>query len=439
MEDTLFDLEEPVNTSIISKPIASTQALLASGNHPTPQFNRPALDPPAIDKPVIGISSALQDDVIAAATAVVTMFTKCKEQGRMIDTDLLIKILTNPKMTEKLINDRQAPGGTAPEPLSESKPVTELVPFPCSKPAIELEPMPANENMCYLPKRLQYSMSPQDDSFPVSRSKQAERPSLNSSPLLPGTVQSSKSSPANVNMSTRLDELLSALNSRPPQLDNIPDCSPKSFSLQVPTSPSLEVDMPASQQKLVNNLYPSCSVPQSSLSAMHCREPLVPLSGFSDRSSVIEPRVLPPSPRDGNLHNIIKGVQPALNTRSKSDILPSPPFIAIKSRAKDANYYKTLIKLHGGERQGTPDQIITLDGNHENYLQGLEHIQHLNPTELTHKSVKSCIFFNSPTGCRFGANCHYQHDPFSKWLCGGMLEDNWTKRMKLDGKFTSRK
>ncbi|CBI17393.3 unnamed protein product, partial [Vitis vinifera] len=288
--DTLFDLAAPINSSMISKPPALSQDLLASGN--TSQCNRPVLEPPAIEKTALGLSPDVEADIIAAATAAITMVMRCKEQGSLIDTDLLIKILTNPKMTEKLINDCREPGGTSTIPFSESKPVTQLVTVSCSEPAMVLEPRPANENI----------------------------------------------------------------------------------------------------------------------------------------------------PTNGNLHNILKGVQPTLNTTpTLPDILPTSSFKAIKSHVKDVNYYKSLVKQHGGEKQGTQDQIIPQYANHENYLQGMELIQNFKPTELKPKSQKSCIFYNSPTGCRNGTNCPYQHDTFSQLRCGSMLEDKRAKRMKLDGKITGRK
>lgn len=551
--DTLFDLAAPINSSMISKPPALSQDLLASGN--TSQCDRPVLEPPAIEKTALGLSPDVEADIIAAATAAITMVMRCKEQGSSIDTDLLIKILTNPKMTEKLINGCREPGGTSTIPLSESKPVTQLVTVSCSEPAIVLEPRPANENMCYQPKRVRPALdsrSPQEDTFPVSRSKQVahrvplphtngnmcslpgnKRPALNSSPLQPDNfpsscskpvtlpkpesgniyplpngmlpdsnsglsipntvtvslspaplpskgpnmvllsqpakvnlcsipndvqpainlrppqadaVQFSRSKPANGNMYSLVDEVLAAAsNSRPPQLDTVPVSSSKPVSLSVPVLPSIEVDMVASQKAANENFYPLWSGSGSTVSTRYSREPMVPLSGFNPapllvRSSALEPRVLSPRPTNGNLHNILKGVQPTLNTTpTLPDILPTSSFKAIKSHVKDVNYYKSLVKQHGGEKQGTQDQIIPQYANHENYLQGMELIQNFKPTELKPKSQKSCIFYNSPTGCRNGTNCPYQHDTFSQLRCGSMLEDKRAKRMKLDGKITGRK
>ena len=539
MVDALFDLAAPLNTNIISEPPVLTQDLFASGNPHTSQDKRPVLDPAAIEKPALDMSRSLgvEADIIAAATAAITMVMKCKEQGSLIDTDLLIEILSNPKMTQKLINNCQATGGADTTPLSESKPVTPLVPLSSC--------MPANENMCY---QSLDSRSPQDDTFRVSRSNQVAHrvplprangnmcsppsdngPALNSSPLKseifpishvnpgtlpkpesnmyplpneslpdsnsrlsipdtvtvslplvllprkrpdtvslsqpakvdicsapndvqpainprpsqPDTVQLSRSKPANGNMHSLADELLTALNSRPLQLDTVPLSVSKAVDLPVPVSPSIEVAMVASHEVANENFCPSGSVSRSSLVKAHSREPVVvPLSsGFNPAQphmvhpSGLWPRVLSPRPVNGNLNNILKGVQPT----PPNTTLPTSSF-TVKSLVKDANYYKSLVKQHGGEKQGTQDQIIPLlYGNRDNSLQGMELRHNFKPTELRSKSQKSCIFYNSPTGCRNGSNCPYQHDTSSQLRGGSMLEDKRVKRMKLDEKIRDRK
>lgn len=71
----------------------------------------------------------VEPDIAAAASAAFTAITKSNEHGNLIDQELLIKILSNPKLLEKLAADygtassaQNAPNTTSPfVPLSESQ------------------------------------------------------------------------------------------------------------------------------------------------------------------------------------------------------------------------------------------------------------------------------------------------------------------------------
>ncbi|KNA19856.1 hypothetical protein SOVF_057630 [Spinacia oleracea] len=55
------------------------------------------------EKPVVGVSTALEADIVAAAaSAAFTAIMKSNEKGSLVDTDLLVKILSDPKMIEIL-------------------------------------------------------------------------------------------------------------------------------------------------------------------------------------------------------------------------------------------------------------------------------------------------------------------------------------------------
>lgn len=71
----------------------------------TLHHNIPAPVPPPNGNPPTG---GINPDVMLAASAVLTTLMKTKEEGSMIDTDLLVKILTDPKKVEELVKDQRA-------------------------------------------------------------------------------------------------------------------------------------------------------------------------------------------------------------------------------------------------------------------------------------------------------------------------------------------
>ncbi|KAE8675741.1 NAD(P)-binding Rossmann-fold superfamily protein [Hibiscus syriacus] len=86
-----------------------------------------------------GLIPGASSDVMAAALTALTTVMKSKEQGSMVDTDLLVKILSDPKMVEKLIHNpghasAAADGNLISAPSSVS-PETVVTSLPCSKPA----------------------------------------------------------------------------------------------------------------------------------------------------------------------------------------------------------------------------------------------------------------------------------------------------------------
>ncbi|KAJ7944183.1 zinc finger CCCH domain-containing protein 6-like [Quillaja saponaria] len=76
---------------------------------PTPITSKsnppPSLTPLASGESLLGQSPGLGADVVAATAAALATVMKRNEKGSMIDTDLLIKILSDPKMVENLTNE----------------------------------------------------------------------------------------------------------------------------------------------------------------------------------------------------------------------------------------------------------------------------------------------------------------------------------------------
>lgn len=65
-------------------------------------------------KPVFAFPPGVEPDVVAAASAAFTALMRSSEEGSLIDRDLLIKILSNPSLIEKLLAEYGAPRQQAP-------------------------------------------------------------------------------------------------------------------------------------------------------------------------------------------------------------------------------------------------------------------------------------------------------------------------------------
>ncbi|XWS33843.1 hypothetical protein CRYUN_Cryun22dG0117800 [Craigia yunnanensis] len=133
--------------------------LSVSGTHSMPYCPSSAAESPGANS-----------DVIVAASAALTAVLKSKEQGSLIDTDLLVKILSDPKMVEKLIHHHGYPtaapnGNVISTPLYTSEPGTGTTSLPRLKPATISSPMPAERNSNHLVK----AFEPTSSILPASR------------------------------------------------------------------------------------------------------------------------------------------------------------------------------------------------------------------------------------------------------------------------------
>lgn len=112
-------------------------------------------------------------------------------------------------------------------------------------------------------------------------------------------------------------------------------------------------------------------------------------------------------------------------------VSPSPPTVGLPQK-KDVSYYKNLIQQHGEERQGPPAQKFSGRYNHHQ-RPNQELINNPTSRDSKPKIMKPCIYFNSPRGCRNGANCAFQHDTSSQNNRGNNVPDaSNSKRMKMD-------
>lgn len=326
------DLTVPMNNPVCSQPVAS-------GTMNTPKSS--ALDAPSSEKPALGTLPNIGADAIAA-------IMKSNQQGSLIDTDLLIKILSDPKMIQKLINDQpQVNSVSAPGNIVSATANTVTAP-------VNIVSAPTNTGT-----------TPMSGSKPLT-------------PLFHTSVsQPDKQRPGNPN------GVRPILNTVHP--------------------------LPHNGMKQVTS-----SVPLS------CPEPnLVSLT----------------KPANGNIYAVTNQVRPTLNAMpTKPTTVPISTTFTVKEaqHVKDANYYKNLIRQHGGEKQ-TQESFLAQNGH--NHFQDLKLVQNIKPGELKAKSQKPCVYFNGPKGCRNGHNCPYKHD---MWRAGGILEAQSAKRMRLGGEITGR-
>ncbi|KAL5985904.1 hypothetical protein ACLOJK_027894 [Asimina triloba] len=107
---------------------------------------------------------------------------------------------------------------------------------------------------------------------------------------------------------------------------------------------------------------------------------------------------------------------------------------------RDMNYYKSLIHEHGGERQELHNQAQTRFGSrhsssrHNHLGMNVETVQGGSKQRDSRSRIpKPCVYFNSPGGCRNGANCLFQHD-----VSYQRPERQGAKRMKLEREIAGR-
>lgn len=99
--DAPSGLIAPFSISMSSQP-----PVLAPGVTPPSQVSISSIANTLVsDKPASGMALGVDPDVVAAASAALTQISKSNEHGNLIDHDLLIKLLSNPKSIEKLVTD----------------------------------------------------------------------------------------------------------------------------------------------------------------------------------------------------------------------------------------------------------------------------------------------------------------------------------------------
>ncbi|PON39168.1 Zinc finger, CCCH-type [Parasponia andersonii] len=319
--DTPFDKATPVNTTLSSQQPSLPQVLLPSGTHVS-KLDSHSMNPLASTQPSSAKLPDLGADVVAATYTALAAFMTCSKSGNLIDTDLLVKILNDPKLIANMMNNGPPQAAnTGSAPISESKTVSSSVPL--TFPTLDTEG-PADENSFPIPKGVSSTLntgSHQQDAHPNSRFQQVMR-----TPVSTPTPESYFSIP---------NQVTSAANVASVQTSTV------------------------------------------TLSTFTVREPARPI--------------------------------------------------------KDLNYYKNLIKQHGGEKVEKKDSINAQNRENYHYFQDSKPVQNYELGEMKSKNTKPCAYFKTSKGCWNGANCPFQHDVPKQWRAGKVIEGHSAKRMKLNG------
>lgn len=98
------------------------------------------------DVPVFDMLPGVSSNIMASASSALTAVMKSKEWTSLIDTDLLVNILSDPEMVEKLIHDirnQSAAVNPVSSPVYTSEPETRKTSLTLPKPVTSSTPLPA--------------------------------------------------------------------------------------------------------------------------------------------------------------------------------------------------------------------------------------------------------------------------------------------------------
>ncbi|KAM7516150.1 hypothetical protein LguiA_005733 [Lonicera macranthoides] len=357
---------------------------------PTPRYiNTPqSLNPPSSPKKhALGVLPSFDGNVaVAAASAALTALIESQEKGSLIDTDLLIKILSDPKMIEKLTNEHGAADNTGGDRLSVPKLVTESLP---------LAPRP---EMVTKKSMNDHGAPATIGTAPISRPTKTFTPLVPFSGLNPVVIK-------NLTNENGSHGCMSP--------------TPISWSSSVPLPSSKPVDM-----TIKNWINEHCSAETAGSKLV---TPTVPLPRtkpdlvitkrmFNEYGAPVNMGSKPvneygapanmgnkPVPWPANLLQSGIGWPSPGTTQTPPFLAPSAPLL------KDINYIKGLIQEHGEKREKQDSDLLQF-GKLYNDLPGPESVKNIKSYVTIPKNEKHCIYFSSSRGCRKGTNCLYKHD-----------------------------
>ncbi|KAJ8545752.1 hypothetical protein K7X08_018335 [Anisodus acutangulus] len=346
-------------------------------------------------------------DLMVAVATTVAALAKSQEQGSLIDTDLLVKLLRNPEQIQKLMNEHGVVTNPKTGPASGSKPTVPSSTTPTSTADSLDKQVTGNENCkCVVADSTVFSLSlevrstneqrgtaamsrPVDLLVPLPRTKpdkvinksinEYQAPHAGSGPIF-GPKPMAKSVPLTMTKpETSVKNNLANEQGAPPHVGN---ADIRSKPLVHPTS-----DLNLEKIKKLINEY---GVPDNVGGKALVNSELVP-SSFSKCDVALQPELQ------------IKSHSP--NTGHAS------PFSSMTSPAplhKDVNYYKSLIKQHGENRESVDHELLQNTNPRGNTRGGPELLKNVKPNERRQRKS------------------------------GAMLEAPGSKRIKLSGEVTGR-
>uniref|UniRef100_A0A2P2K0D3 Uncharacterized protein MANES_02G102900 n=1 Tax=Rhizophora mucronata TaxID=61149 RepID=A0A2P2K0D3_RHIMU len=378
-------VDTPSNLLFENPPIGSQlpafqHSLLSSGSLNSSSHKTPALEQLSTENPVPGNFPDTSGDLITAASSVLAAVMCSREEGSVIDSELLVKIFSDPKMIEKLMNENQAPNPVMSMPIYTTQPTVGPMHSPCSNvPSISEPEMRLNSEPCPKPGMLVAPM-------PTN-----------------GGLQ---------DMSSKVLPVATRLYAQP-ETNPVSGLkrSASSISMLKPEPVKVSAPMP-----IVENLYSQSLPVQTSV---------ISISNLPNAFSNCSFRAMRPDP----LNNL---VPPATGMPINPNSLTQTYSGAMRTNTvKDVNYIKNLIREHGIEKPVVQDRSMLLNSNHQSLS-----LQNNKMREVKTKFQKPCMYFKSSRGCRNGSNCPYQHDLTFQLQTDRALGVPGAKRMKLGTEIT---
>ncbi|XP_056696995.1 zinc finger CCCH domain-containing protein 6 isoform X2 [Spinacia oleracea] len=333
------------------------------------------------EKPVVGVSTALEADIVAAAaSAAFTAIMKSNEKGSLVDTDLLVKILSDPKMIEILSKKYSGFSET-----TKTTPIYELQDMnkKLLQAVISIPMDPTTKTAIPSPETVPLTSTAQNPLYfgpGRARDDQVYKRPVDKLEL-PGTVP--LTSTAHILGSNDTASASDFFFTQPDLLQNLTDVGP---SLRTTTS-----------RASMSNQDPPTEL---------SRRPGYLLEDYG-------PNMMSSTEK----HN---QSMPLETQRSRSFSQHSSSSVKAPVE-KDVNYYKTLIKLHGSKEEHTEIHRPRASAPTAIFGQG----------DARAKMKKVCRFFNSSQGCRRGLRCPFQHDSSIKVEAESVRDAHTSKRIKF--------
>ncbi|KAI9109664.1 hypothetical protein K1719_019294 [Acacia pycnantha] len=339
-------------------------------------------------------ASGLEAD-LAAASAVVAAIMNSNEQGNSIDMDLLVRILNDPLMIEKLrcVQDGaaaravSAPANTVGFPSSG---------FKCASQSVSLPPLRPDKPTYGVNPSSTMGLFPDSGLMPATTSVQLmhtpDKPAITSPPFswpMPGKLATPS---ASLPPHTTTTDIYKPVHKT---TDHLSSGGLPSVSTQRPLQDTVKLAAP--------------------MASISFREPsMLPLPSTGVSMPAVVNQVRPPPTTMAYLPNTGSAF-------AGKEVHP----------VKDPSYYKNLIRQHGADANNTGQETHdTQIAIRQNNFEDLKPV-HNNKPEVNFKIQKPCIYFKSSRGCRNGSNCPYQHDMSDQRGSVNILGHRSAKRAKV--------
>ncbi|KAK2408921.1 zinc finger CCCH domain-containing protein [Trifolium repens] len=346
--------EESMEAAVNPQPNGQSQNLHKYMSAPTSSCT---ISSDACVMPLAGVSSGSVAD-IAAASDVVAAILKSKEQGGLIDMDLLVKILNDLKMIENLISEHGSKTATSNSVVTSTSGLKAATP---SVPMFTPTPDAAASRNTH----------PSSVGFSGLKPSTPSVSSLNHASGKPATLFA-PAIPSYSIVTSAYDKTATALV----PLSRPVSGKPASPSVFMPTpSPASHMPRPVNNDFHVSNGMPTALTSQPVNNAFHMSNGMPTalnsqprpdsfLASGANRSasftfasiSSSEQNTVPLPPSTGNLHAVLNHTQTTASTN------PYQTSTGSASSVKDVDYYKNLIRQHGADGHDMLDSQIAQRG-----------------------------------------------------------------------------